>query len=389
MTAPRTHGVFISYRRQDAAFPAGWLYEQLVEHFGQGEVFKDVDSVALGDDFVEVITSAVRSCRTMLVVIGPSWLSITDEAKRQRLYIPGDPVRVEIETALRFRVPIIPVLVSGATMPGLEELPDSLALLARRNALEVSSNHFRNDLERLVRGIERMWVEADERARNETDERRRTEARRRAEREAEARRQSEGKGEPRRPAVPAVDAAASVRGVRWLVLLRGILAILFGLFALFAPGNAVLALVWLFAAYVLLDGVTALVLGIRHRTEDPHWVWHVVQGIVSVLVGVIALFWPGLTVLAILFVITFWSIVGGSVEIVGSLTMRKQGGGGWGWMLAAGIVSILFGIALLASPGAALITLLWLVGIWGIVFGVIIMVLAFRLGSNVNAASKD
>ena len=111
------------------------------------------------------------------------------------------------------------------------------------------------------------------------------------------------------------------------------------------------------------------------------------QGVVSVLAGIIAFAWPGVTVLAILFVIAFWSIVGGIAEIVESLTMRKRGGEGWGWMLAAGIVSVLFGIVLFVSPGAALITLLWLVGIYAIVFGVIIVVWAVRLRRTVNAVA--
>ncbi len=184
------------------------------------------------------------------------------------------------------------------------------------------------------------------------------------------------------------DVSAALRGLWWLVLLRGILAILFGLFALFAPGTALLALVFVFAAYAILDGVTALVVGIRHRKEDPHWGWHLVQGVVSVLAGIIAFAWPGVTVLAILFVIAFWSIVGGIAEVVESFMMRKRGGEGWGWMLAAGIVSVLFGIVLLVSPGAALITLLWLVGIYAVVFGVIIVVWAVRLRRAVGAAAR-
>jgi len=184
------------------------------------------------------------------------------------------------------------------------------------------------------------------------------------------------------------DLTAAVRGIWWMVLLRGILAILFGLFALFAPGTALLALVFVFGAYAILDGVTALALGIRNRKEDPHWVWHLVQGVVSVLAGIIAFVWPGVTVLAILFVIAFWSIVGGIAEIVESFMMRKRGGDGWGWVLAAGIVSVLFGIVLLVWPGAALITLLWLVGVWAIVFGVIIIVWAVRLRRTVSAAAQ-
>jgi len=149
MEAPRTHAVFISYRRQDAAFPAGWLYEQLVGRFGRSAVFKDVDSIGIGEDFVDVITTSVRSCRTMLAVIGPGWVSAADESSRRRLDQPDDFVRIEIETALGSNIPLIPVLVMGAAMPRSHELPATLVPLARRNAIEISSDHFASDLEKL------------------------------------------------------------------------------------------------------------------------------------------------------------------------------------------------------------------------------------------------
>jgi uncharacterized membrane protein HdeD (DUF308 family) len=179
--------------------------------------------------------------------------------------------------------------------------------------------------------------------------------------------------------------ASAIRGVWWLVLIRGILAILFGLFALFAPGTALLALVFVFGAYAIIDGITAIIAGIRHRAEESHWIWHVVQGVVSLIAGIVAFTWPGVTVLAILFVIAFWSIVNGVAQIVESFTMRKMGASTWGWMLAGGIVSVIFGIVLVTQPGAGLITLLWLVGIFSIVFGVIMVVWALRLRRGVDA----
>ncbi|WP_433559833.1 HdeD family acid-resistance protein [Pseudonocardia xinjiangensis] len=179
--------------------------------------------------------------------------------------------------------------------------------------------------------------------------------------------------------------ASAIRGVWWLVLIRGILAILFGLFALFAPGTALLALVFVFGAYAIIDGITAIIAGIRHRKEESHWGWHVFQGVVSLIAGIIAFTWPGVTVLAILFVIAFWSIVNGVGQLVESFTMRKMGAATWGWMLAGGVVSVLFGIVLLAWPGAGLVTLLWVVGIFSIVFGVILVVWALRLRRAVDA----
>ena len=129
---PATSGrIFISYRREETAYPAGWLYDRLAGHFG-GQVFKDVDSIELGDDFVEVITRAVGSCDVLLALIGDEWLTITDEHGRRRLDNPDDFVRLEIEAALSRRVRVIPVLVGEARMPHADELPDSLAALVRR-----------------------------------------------------------------------------------------------------------------------------------------------------------------------------------------------------------------------------------------------------------------
>ena len=80
--------IYISYRREESAYPASWLYDRLADHFGSGQVFKDVGSIALGDDFVEVISTAVGSCDVLLVLIGDRWLTITDEHDRRRLDNP-------------------------------------------------------------------------------------------------------------------------------------------------------------------------------------------------------------------------------------------------------------------------------------------------------------
>lgn len=168
-------------------------------------------------------------------------------------------------------------------------------------------------------------------------------------------------------------------GAWWLVLLRGILAILFGLFALLAPASALLALVLVFGAYAVVDGVTAVVAGVRHRRTESHWVWQIVQGIVSIAAGAVAFAWPGVTVLAILYVIAFWAIVMGVSQIVESVAMRRQTSGTWGWMLAGGAVGVLLGLTLLIVPGAGLLTLLWLVGVYSVAVGVLLAVWGIRL----------
>ena len=100
--------IFMSYRREETAYPAGWLFDRLVSHFGRDQVFKDVDSIELGDDFAEVITTAVESCEVLLALIGNRWLTATGRDGRRRLDDPNDFVRVEIEVALTRDVRVIP-----------------------------------------------------------------------------------------------------------------------------------------------------------------------------------------------------------------------------------------------------------------------------------------
>ena len=152
--------VFISYRRDDSAFPAGWLYDRLSAHVGNGLVFKDVDSIEPGDDFVRVLEDAVGSCQVLLALIGDRWLDIIDETGQRRLDNPDDFVRLEIEAALRRDVRVVPVLVGRAPMPKSEQLPDSLRGLIRRHAIELSPNRFESDVARLVRTIDKTLAEA-------------------------------------------------------------------------------------------------------------------------------------------------------------------------------------------------------------------------------------
>lgn len=157
--APSPGRIFISYRREDSAYPAGWLYDKLVERYGADQVFKDVDSIELGDDFVDMISSAVGSCDVLLALIGEQWTTITDAQGHRRLDDPDDFVRLEIEAALTRNVRVIPILVDEATMPGVDELPPSLARLVRRQALELSPARFDFDTGRLLRVLDRSLVE--------------------------------------------------------------------------------------------------------------------------------------------------------------------------------------------------------------------------------------
>jgi hypothetical protein len=165
--------IFISYRRDETAWPAGRLYDVLVQHFSAEQVFKDVDNIEPGEDFVDRITSAVGSCEVLLALIGKQWLTITDENGQRHIDKPGDYVRLEIETALnRQIIRVIPILVDEARMPREEELPATLAALARRNAVEINPHSF--DTKRLISVVHdklaaRRQAEAEERARRQAE----------------------------------------------------------------------------------------------------------------------------------------------------------------------------------------------------------------------------
>jgi glycerophosphoryl diester phosphodiesterase len=142
--------VFISYRRQETAWPARQLYDLLVAELGADRVFKDVDNIEPGDDFVERIQSAVGSCQVLLALIGPQWLTARDATGARRLDDPEDFVRLEVETALyRDDVRVIPILVDNAQMPSPQQLPEGLAALTRRQAVEINPVNF--DTRRLLR----------------------------------------------------------------------------------------------------------------------------------------------------------------------------------------------------------------------------------------------
>ena len=161
--------IFMSYRREETAYPAAWLFDRLASRFGRDQVFKDVDSIEPGDDFAEVITTAVESCDVLLALIGRRWLTIADQDGRLRLDDPGDFVRLEIEAALARKVRVIPILVDGARMPRAEDLPPSLAKLARHQALELSPAGFDSDTQPLLRVLERIVSEGQEQVGRETD----------------------------------------------------------------------------------------------------------------------------------------------------------------------------------------------------------------------------
>ena len=145
--------IFISYRREDSAGHTGRLRDALSAEFGAARIFRDLDTIAPGDDFVQAISRGVASCAVFLAVIGRNWLAAADRDGRRRLDTPADHVRTELTEALQRGVRVIPVLVQGAAMPQASDLPDSLKPLADRNAIALDDDDWPSDVQRLVQTI--------------------------------------------------------------------------------------------------------------------------------------------------------------------------------------------------------------------------------------------
>jgi hypothetical protein len=134
--------IFINYRRDESGHVAGRLHDSLAPKFGRNKLFMDVDNIPVGRDFEDYLKSQVAACDAMLAVIGPNWLAAKDDTGKRRLDNPDDFIVIEIGTALTRNIPVVPVLVDGARMPKASELPDSLKLLARRQAIQVRHTSF-------------------------------------------------------------------------------------------------------------------------------------------------------------------------------------------------------------------------------------------------------
>ena len=164
----------------------------------------------------------------------------------------------------------------------------------------------------------------------------------------------------------------------WAVALRGIVAILFGLFAFFYPGVTLYALIIVFGAYALVDGVFAIVSAIRAAQAHERWGQLLLVGIAGILAAAIVWFYPGLAALSLLFVIGAWAIVTGALEVSAAFRLRPLMSGWW-WWLIAGLCSILFGALLFWRPGPGALAVLWLIGTYALAFGIFLLGLAWRL----------
>ncbi len=168
----------------------------------------------------------------------------------------------------------------------------------------------------------------------------------------------------------------------WAIGIRGVVGILFGLVALFLPGATMLSLVLLFAAYLFVDGVFGIVSAIRAARAQERWGLLVLEGLVDIAVAVVAVLWPGITVVAFVFLVAFWAIFTGILELAAAF--RLEFIDGRGWLIFGGIVSVLYGAVLIVAPMIGAVVLTWWLGAYALVFGVALVVLAFKLRARMD-----
>jgi hypothetical protein len=146
-------GVFFCYRREESGFATRAIHDRVVQRLERENVFLDVDNIELGVDWFEFLSERVGACDALVAVVGRDWLSCRDSDNRRRIDDPDDFVRIEIEAALKRGVHVIPVLVDGASMPNVRDLPESLKGFARRQNIEISHIRFNVDVDRLTRAL--------------------------------------------------------------------------------------------------------------------------------------------------------------------------------------------------------------------------------------------
>lgn len=169
----------------------------------------------------------------------------------------------------------------------------------------------------------------------------------------------------------------------WVLLLRGLVAIAFGVLIWFQPGISLAALVLLFGAYSMADGILGVWTAVTERKEREHWWLLLLEGLLGIGVGILTFFVPGITALALLFYIAIRAIATGVLEIVAAIRLRKEIEGEW-LLILSGLASVVFGVILMAQPGVGVLAVLWLIATYAIVFGVLLVILSFKARSFVS-----
>jgi uncharacterized membrane protein HdeD (DUF308 family) len=171
----------------------------------------------------------------------------------------------------------------------------------------------------------------------------------------------------------------------WLILLRGLCAIIFGALTFAWPGVTLFTLVIFYGAFAFVDGALAIVAAIRGDTPAPRW-WLAVVGLLGIAVGVMTLIWPGITGLVLLFFIAGWAIATGVMEIIGAIKLRKEIDNEWS-LIATGVLSVLFGVMIAIQPGAGALALVFVIGSFAILYGILLVAFSLRLRTHLHASA--
>jgi uncharacterized membrane protein HdeD (DUF308 family) len=171
----------------------------------------------------------------------------------------------------------------------------------------------------------------------------------------------------------------------WTTLIRGVIWVLFGIVAFTRPGISLLTLTLLFGGFAFIDGIAHVVSAFGGRRENERWWVLLLTGLAGVLVGVLTFMNPGMTALALLFVIAVWAMATGFLEIVAAIRLRHEIRGE-GWLVLAGLVSIAFGASLLFRPLTGALAVIWVIGAYAVVLGIVLIVLSFRARGFVHRA---
>jgi uncharacterized membrane protein HdeD (DUF308 family) len=175
----------------------------------------------------------------------------------------------------------------------------------------------------------------------------------------------------------------------WIfAIIRGVLGIIFGLVALFAPIATAVVLAIVIGAWAIVDGVFDIIEAIRHRGSSS-MALRIVWGAVSILFGILVLVWPGMSLGVLVIFVGIWAIIIGVLEIMASIRHRAAPNSGWVWGIIGGALAILFGILVLLRPGTGLITIIWIIGIWAIVWGITLIILGVQLRKAANTAEAS
>ena len=169
----------------------------------------------------------------------------------------------------------------------------------------------------------------------------------------------------------------------WMLLLRGIAAIIFGVLALTWPGMTLVTLILFYGAFVLVDGVLAIVAAITGGALMPRW-WLAIVGLLGIAAGVLTFLMPGLTAIVLLYFIAGWAIATGVLQIIGAIKLRKEIDNEW-LLILGGILSVLFGVAMIAAPGAGALALITVIGIYAMIVGALLVALSLRLKKHARS----